>query len=492
MKLPSIQKMLSDELIGKSKVVFVSGNFNIVHPGHLRVLNFAASCGDILVVGVNNQSDPGIFVDALSRLAGVQAISIVDYAFLMDAPLVDVISILKPAIVVKGKEHEAMENPEEFAINSYGGKLIFASGETGFSSLDLLQKEFNLHDSGKNINIPKEFLCRHRIDKVNLIEILNKFQNARVAIVGDLIMDEYITCEALGMSQEDPTIVVSPIHNDLFIGGAGVVARHASSLGANVSFFSVVGSDDIADYANKVLSDDGVKTFLVLDESRPTTLKQRYRANTKTLLRVSHLKQHDISAELANTLCEQILSQLKEFDLLIFSDFNYGCLPQHLVSRIIDACKQHHIPFCADSQSSSQIGDISRFCDALLVTPTEREARLAMHDASSGLIALANSLIHKSRVINVLLTLGSEGVLIHSPSGGHNSLFTDQIPALNSSPRDVSGAGDSLLVVASMALVSGASIWEAAYLGSVAASCQVSRVGNTPLKMQELMQGVTT
>lgn len=289
-----IPKKVSDALIGKSKVVFVSGNFNIVHPGHLRLLNFAADCGDFLVVGVNNQSDPGVFVDDLSRLAGVQAIGIVDCAFLMDAPVIDVISALKPAIVVKGKEHEILENSEEAAIRSYGGKLIFASGETGFSSLDLLRKEFNLHDVGKNSNIPKEFLLRHEIDKKSLIDILNNFRNLRVAIVGDLIIDEYVTCEALGMSQEDPTIVVSPIHNDKFIGGAGVVARHASSLGANVTFFSVIGSDGIADYTNKILSNDGIETILVCDESRPTTLKQRYRANAKTLLKVSYLKQHDI------------------------------------------------------------------------------------------------------------------------------------------------------------------------------------------------------
>ena len=79
-------------------------------------------------------------------------------------------------------------------------------------------------------------------------------------------------------------------------------------------------------------------------------------------------------------------------------------------------------------------------------------------------------------------------MLVHSADGAHRGLITDQLPAFHAAPKDVSGAGDCLLMCASMALVAGASVWESAYLGSIAAACQVGRVGNFPLSAVEVIQ----
>ena len=186
----------------------------------------------------------------------------------------------------------------------------------------------------------------------------------------------------------------------------------------------------------------------------------------------------------------QIVPLLDKIDLVIFSDFNYGCLPQGLVDQIISSCNKHAVPMVADSQSSSQIGDISRFKNMMLITPTEHEARLAVRDSTSGLVVLAETLRNKANVNHVFITLGAEGVLVHSPDTEKNGLVTDQLPALNNSPKDVSGAGDCMLISTAMALVAGANIWEAAFIGSVAAACQVSRVGNLPLTSNELKEAV--
>ena len=92
---------------------------------------------------------------------------------------------------------------------------------------------------------------------------------------------------------------------------------------------------------------------------------------------------------------------------------------------------------------------------------------------------------------NILLKLGAEGVLIHAEDeNDKNKWVNDQLPALNNSPKDVSGAGDSLLITSSMAICTGANIWEAAYIGSLAAAIQVSRVGNTPLILEEIIEEV--
>ena len=475
----------------RNRIVFVSGNFNIVHPGHLRLLRYAEECGDFLVVGVYPKETPGAILPEELRLEGVKSISIVDFTFLLHDSPEDIILALKPAIVVKGKEHENQINPEQSAVNTYGGKLLFSSGDITFSSLDLLQKEFREYNPSTIIKAP-DFIKRHGLSLAGLREVLSNMKNLKVIVVGDLIIDEYITCDPLGMSQEDPTIVVTPVATEKFVGGSAIVAAHAAGLGANVHYFSVTGRDENADYVTKRLNDYSVNTHLFVDENRPTSLKQRFRANGKTLLRVSHLRQNDIDKSIAEKILQSIIEIIEGTHLLIFSDFNYGCLPQFFVEEIKDICIKQNIMMVADSQSSSQTGDVSRFKYASLLTPTEREARIAVRDFNSGLVVLAESLCRLSYSKNLIITLGSEGILVYAGQS-KEEFITDRLPALNTAPRDVSGAGDSLIVCCSLAMATGADIWQSAYLGSLGAACQVGRIGNIPLTPKdiefELMNG---
>lgn len=469
----------------RRRVVFVSGNFNVVHPGHLRLLKFAAECGDFLVVGVLDAASPGAIVAEPLRLESVRSISFVDQAFILRDSPEQFIRQLKPAVVVKGKEHELRNNPELAAVQEYGGKLLFSSGDVSFSSIDLLKQEFSQLNYS-TIVAPQDFPFRHGFSMSNLENVLGRMRGLKVCVVGDTIVDEYVTCDALGMSQEDPTIVVTPVLSERFIGGAAIVAAHARGLGAHVRFFSVVGNDATAAFVRERLREHGVEQNLYVDESRPTTLKQRYRANGKTLLRVSHLRNFDISAELRRQLSTEMKESLSEADLLVFSDFNYGCLPQDFVDDVCGYCEIRGVMVVADSQSSSQVGDVSRFKGTVLITPTEREARLALRDFKSGLAVLAQNLQQQARTQNVIITLGTEGLLMYAPASSGKGWHTDRLPSFNTAPKDIAGAGDSLLTCASMAMAVGCNIWQAAYLGSLAAACQVGRLGNVPLKPADL------
>ena len=472
----------------KQCTVLVTGKFNVLHPGHLRLLRFAKESGTRLIVAVESDRLAGCdaHVPEQLRLEGIQSNNLVDECFIADEPLPTVIAHLRPDVVVKGKEHESRVNPELAILAQYGGKLLFSSGETFFSSLDLIHKEFQKLDA-RSIRLPLVYMARHGIDAARLGELLQQFAQLKVAVVGDLIVDEYITCQPLGMSQEDPTIVVTPIDSTRFIGGAGIVAAHAAGMGAEVQYFSVTGNDATRDFALDTLTAAGVSNQLLVDSSRPTTLKQRYRSKGKTLLRVSHLHQGAISADLQDQLLTSIEQAMASVDLLVFSDFNYGCLPQPLVDRVITMAKANGVMLAADSQSSSQVGDISRFKSMDLITPTEREARISTRNREDGLVVLAEQLRQQAEAHNVLLKLGEEGLLIHADNFSGAEWLTDRVDALNEAPRDVAGAGDSLLTASAMALAAGGSIWEAACLGSLAAAVQVGRVGNLPLSSSELL-----
>ncbi|MDZ4726953.1 MAG: PfkB family carbohydrate kinase [Leptospira sp.] len=482
-------KQISELAKESQKVIFVTGIFNIVHPGHLRLLKFAKECGDILVVGVIKTGMSQEIIESQYRLEGIQSIGFVDYAFILNEPIEDFIVQLKPYAIVKGKEHELNYNPEISILESYGGKLIFGSGDIIFSSSDLLSKEFN-ELNFSTIKKPKDFPIRHNFTMESIKEILDSFKRLKVCVIGDTIVDEYINCNALGMSQEDPTIVVTPIKSDMYVGGAAIVAAHAKSLGANVTFFSLAGEDAAYKFVSGRLDDMGIQAYFFLDESRPTTLKQRYRAESKTLLRVSHLRQHEMSTELIDKMFNQFKQLANNFDLLIFSDFNYGCLPQSLVEKISELCKKNGVMMVADSQSSSQIGDVSRFKGMQFLTPTEREARLATREFGMGLVVLAEELRVKANAKNIFITLGSDGLLIHAELSSKNQWLTDRLPAFNTAPKDTAGSGDSFLTAASMSSAVGGNIWQSAYIGSLAAACQVGRVGNIPLRPEEILKEI--
>lgn len=469
------------------RVVFVSGNFNVVHPGHLRLLRFAAECGNFLVVGVHDQSFAGATLPEGMRLEGVRAISLVNHAFTLRDPPEKFIAELKPAVVVKGKEFEDRNNPEQKVVDEYGGKLLFGSGEVRFSSLDLLRREY-FETNFSAIRKPLDFPERHGFEIQDLKKQLPRFRALRVLVLGDLIVDEYINCDPLGMSQEDPTLVVTPIEKQKFVGGAGIVAAHARGLGASVRYISVAGNDETALFANQTLTSQGVDHTIFADDSRPTTLKQRFRANGKTMLRVSHLRQHDIRPELVAKILEAVEASLGDTDLIMFSDFNYGCLPQFLVEKVNSLGRRRGINMVADSQASSQLSDVSRFVGMKLITPTEREARLALRDSSSGLVVIAEKLCKKAQAQNVAITLGTEGVLLHAQNAA--DWVTDRLPSFNSAPKDSAGAGDSFFTCAAMGLCVGLDIWKSVYLGSLAAACQVARVGNTPLTQQDIINEI--
>ena len=149
---------------------------------------------------------------------------------------------------------------------------MFGSGDTSFSSLELIrnEKEFVNHSS---IVRPTEFIDRHGLSVLELQTVLDRMASLKVCVIGDTIVDEYVQCDPLGMSQEDPTIVVTPIMTDKFVGGAGIVAAHARYLGAkSVDFISVVGDDEAGEYVSEKLRSYGLNPHFLIDDSRPTTL----------------------------------------------------------------------------------------------------------------------------------------------------------------------------------------------------------------------------
>ena len=164
-------------------------------------------------------------------------------------------------------------------------------------------------------------------------------------------------------------------------------------------------------------------------------------------------------------------------------------MPDDLIRRIISLANKNKICITADSQISSQIGDVTKFKKTNLLTATEYEIRRSLKNNKDGLIVLAEKLRKETDSFNIFVKLQEQGVLIHTINKNKKIKSTyenDDLEAINLNPIDTAGAGDSMLVVSSLSLAVKASIWEAAYLGSLASAVQISRIGNVPIKIDDL------
>jgi rfaE bifunctional protein kinase chain/domain len=462
----------------KSNIVFVSGKFRVIHAGHMRLFRTATDFGQQLVVALDTD---GLTAEEIHwRESILRNIEYVDRVIEFDGDIEKVLLEVRPDIVIKGHEFRNAQNQETQILSAYGGKLVFTSGANFYSESDLIGS----NDSEfieKLAAMPQEFMTRNNLTTDRLLKVLNDFSKLRVCVIGDLIIDEYINCHPLGMSQEEPTVVVTPVDKRRYFGGAGIVAAHCKSLGAQTAFVTVTGEDEASKWAEEKATEYHLQSLSVTDRSRPTTLKQRYRSGTQTLLKISHLTQEFLDSEKESELIEKFSKLAKNLDVLILSDFSYGVLSPQIVERILGIAKDNGIFVSADSQSSSQIGNLGKFKNIDLVSATEREARLELKDNTSGLVVVAEGLRRELNSKNLLLKMGADGVLISSQDGKGQMLPTDEIPAINKNPVDTSGAGDSMLAGASLALASGSTIYEAALIGSVLAGIQVGRLGNVPI-----------
>ena len=480
----------SAEKEGRRRVL-CHGKFEVMHPGHTRHLEWARRQGDLLFVTLAEDTrEWSSRVPVEARLENVAALAMVDHV----APVACLdatasIAAVRPDVLVRGVEYRTFRKEiaerEKAELGKHGGELVFSAGGAGYSLLTShAPAERNAGRSSLSKLIERRDLKIQRLE-----EVLSSLSTLRVAVVGDCIVDEYIFCDALGMSAEDPVIVVRPRLTERYIGGAAIVAEHGHALGASTHFFSVIGDDAAGTFVTEHARGVGAHYHLLTDPSRPTTLKQRFLASGKKLLRVSYLEERPISEALGDELVRAIEPHMGELDLVILSDFSYGVNSQLVRERVCALARKHGVLVTADVQCSSQIATISRYRDIGLVTPTEREARMALWDMDGGLTDIGIRLLEQTGNRDLVIKLGENGLVIFNGIWEGRSLRevrTEYLSSFADEVHDPMGAGDALLAACSLALAAGANIFEASILGNVAAAVEVVRVGNVPVSRRDI------
>ena len=345
------------------------GHFNLIHPGHLRYLQYAKTLADQLVVAItpdkelDDTSNEHYFSEG-ERAESVANLQIVDSVVILDNITLDEsIDIIKPKVLVLGREFE-QNKPKRIGaaittVEKYG-KVIFHAGEIHYSSANLLHG--NASDIEGSSRDQLNVICKnYNITLNSLQDRLNSFSDSKLIVIGDTIVDNYVACDALGMSAEAPVLVVKELENREFIGGAAIVASHVAALGAKCHYISVVGEDDQSDIVFKSLTEQGISTNLVVDTSRPTTYKIRYMVENQKLFRVSRIKDHKISEKIEQEIIDRLTILAPDIDGILVSDFVYGVITQNILDTISNLSKQFDIKLYCDLQCSIQVGKVSKF-----------------------------------------------------------------------------------------------------------------------------------
>jgi rfaE bifunctional protein kinase chain/domain len=480
-----------------SKTVLCYGHFSIIHPGHVRYLNHGSTRGDILLALVRgdefeNDTQKNILkFPENDRAEGLAALSMLDQVIKQkQLRLVDAVGIIKPDVFLLGREFE--ENPpKDIAeairfLRDNGCVVEFHAGETSYSVSDLnieksetetRRREQQLLQSCKKQNI--------RIERI--YETIEQFKGLSLLVVGDTIVDQYIACDALGMSAEAPVVVLRELEHEVYLGGAAIVAAHVRSLQAKCHYISVVGEDELSKEVTRALDEYHVSYDLVPDASRPTTFKTRYMVENQKMFRVSRLKEHSLYKDIESQVIEKIRNTAPTVDGILVSDFVYGMISPRILAEITRLSELYGLRLFGDLQCSSQVGSVLKFRNFDLICPTEREARISLGNKDDGIEVVANNILAQTACKNMLLKLGANGFISYSQSSNKET-YRQHFPALNPNPLDVAGAGDSLLAAMAVALCSKMSLNEASFFGAFVAANTVSYLGNKPVDLEKTIE----
>jgi len=486
------------ELIGPfprdNKVIMCHGVFDVVHPGHVRHLAYAKSKASTLVVSITRDKHikKGAnrpHVPEHLRALNLAAFEMVDHVIIDDnAKPLENLKLLTPDYFAKGFEYTESGLPkstqeEKDVLTSYGGEMIFTPGDVVYSSSSLIDLAM------PNIRIDKLLLLmkENDISFDFLRETVSNLAGSRVHVVGDTIIDTYTRTTLIGGQTKTPTFSVLYQGQDKYIGGAGIVAQHLRTAGAEVVFTTVLGDDELKDFAIEGLKDSGVECNPIIDPTRPTTNKNAFIAGGYRLLKVDTLDNRSISDSIVDDIKKAI--ETETCDAVVFSDFRHGIFNRQTVSALTEVIPSE-VFRVADSQVASRWGNITEFKGFNLITPNEREARFALADQESTVGTLASRVVEKTDCGTVMLKLGERGVFVLSDSLGENSNNYFSIESFANTVLDAVGAGDAFMSYATLAMLKTNSAVTAAILGSMAAACECEYDGNIPIHPEDVLKKI--
>lgn len=315
---------------------------------------------------------------------------------------------------------------------------------------------------------------------------IKKFAQARILILGDVMVDEYLTGDAERISPEAPVPVVRVENEKRLVGGAGNVARNITSLSGNAMLVGTRGEDGVGAIMEKSLQHENIEHSLLSLEKRPTTIKTRILARQQQVLRFDREETGPLTEEQNQAVLRLVTDRLAECDALILSDYGKGLVSESLITGVHESIRNlgRSIPILVDPKPQN----IHLYKGVTLLTPNAKETSEATHlpvKTPPDVIRAGQSLMDDLGCRHLVTTLGSRGMAV----------FEDRdtirhIPTVAWQVFDVTGAGDTVIATIALGLAIGLDLVPACLLANYAAGIVVGQVGAATTTPEQLSAAI--
>ncbi len=316
-----------------------------------------------------------------------------------------------------------------------------------------------------------------------LRQYIDRFSQASVLVIGDLILDHYVWGRVSRISPEAPVPVVHVESESLKPGGAANVFSNILAMGGRADLCGVIGSDESG---RMLLKELGSKRHgrggVVIDPDRPTTRKTRVIAHNQQIVRYDVERRGELKPALQRRILRYVESRLRELSCLVVSDYAKGVVTATLMAELTRLAVLRRIPIIVDPK----VEHFSYYKGVTVVTPNHLEAAQAagVHGDDDLTINQAGALIRQRLGCqSVLITRGERGMSLYEANGAYR-----HIPTRARQVYDVTGAGDTVIGTLALALSTGASMSDAAVIANQAAGIVVGMVGTATVTSQQLVE----
>jgi rfaE bifunctional protein kinase chain/domain len=316
---------------------------------------------------------------------------------------------------------------------------------------------------------------------VKLIGMLSRFNPVKVLVVGDFMLDTYTTGKVKRISPEAPVSILHVEKEESLAGGAGNVALNLVSLGAEVFAVGRVGYDNAGDELRESLFKEGVNIEgIIYQKGFKTPVKNRLIADSQQVLRVDFETISQLPDDVESKVIAFLKGMLDQVQIVAVSDYGKGFLTKSLLAEVIAEAKARGVPVIVDPKGD----DFSKYAGATVIKPNLSEAVAAAKlSPLTSLDQVASTLLEKSQAEMVLITRSEAGMSLFHKSG-----ISFDFPVRSKEVKDVTGAGDTVLAMISIAMANMLDIKYAAQLANIAAGMAIEKLGCARINLSDMSE----
>ena len=317
------------------------------------------------------------------------------------------------------------------------------------------------------------------LSRARLVELLDRAKGKRIAVVGDAMLDVYLTGDVERISPEAPVPVVRVRERKYALGGAANVAQNVVAIGAHCDLVGAIGDDRGGETLARMLDAIGESGSSLVRVDRPTTQKTRIVARSQQLVRVDEEEDADLGGDEVILLLDAVRRAVDAADALVLEDYNKGVLVPAVIREAIDRATARGLPIVVDPKYRN----FFQYHGATVFKPNRRELEAALGasvdvDHPDAVPAT----LQRLGVQHILLTLGDRGMALFSARGE-----VVRVPTVAREVYDVVGAGDTVTAYLAGMLAAGGTPRESAEIANVAAGIEVGKLGAATVSREELL-----